>query len=60
MDTIVKCVEKFFPADVDVQDNVVNIDFLKYKDTSSMFERKLAILKSRNTSLSGPDKLMLR
>lgn len=45
-------VEKFFPDDVDFQDMMVDIDFLKYKDVAGMFERKLTILgRSKNNAL---------
>lgn len=52
METVVIRVEKFFLDDIDIQNKVVNVDLLKYKDALWMFGRKLTILvRSKNDAL---------
>lgn len=52
METVVIRVEKCFLDDIDIQNKVVNVDLLKYKDASWMFGKKLTILvRSKNDAL---------
>lgn len=58
MDAFVTCVDNFFPNDFDMQNKVVNVELLRYKDVKGMFERKVAIFgRSTNDAHFDPSKL---
>lgn len=58
MDAFITCVENFFSNDFDMQNRVVNVELLKYKNASGMFGRKVAILgRSTNNTHFDPGKL---
>ncbi|KAF7152433.1 hypothetical protein RHSIM_Rhsim01G0206800 [Rhododendron simsii] len=44
MDGVLTCVEAFFPDDVNVQDEVINRELLKYKNKEARFGRPLAAM----------------
>ncbi|KAG5562686.1 hypothetical protein RHGRI_005418 [Rhododendron griersonianum] len=44
MDGVLTCVEAFFPDDVNVQDEVINRELLKYKNKDGGFGRPLATM----------------